>query len=247
VIKDIAFFVDLAALDRGAGAEYVVDRGAERLVYADVGVAERSDDADFLGPEPQPGPQEQAPPEPAQKSGLRGALEFDTSSQMLDDYGKLATDTWQRFLALPATEKVGVVGILLALVSVLLPWWTTVAPTGLADDHLGLEGIGLFSALLAVGGLGLVWYRLSTEPAAGRVLVLAQVAVTGLGILCGVGSFISSLTLKAPTLNPHHIRPGPGIGVVFALAAWTVALIGAVVALKDAGGARGARQRAQPQ
>ena len=158
---------------------------------------------------------------------------FDTSSQLMDDYGQLATDVWQNFLALSAPAKVGIGGAAVALLSTVFPFETIVTVAGITDDVAGVSGWGILSLVLAAAALGVAWYRLAKQPANGATFALAQAGLAGLGLAWGVVCLFHALSLHAPPINPHHYQPGPAIGVFLNLTAWTAALIGAGVGLKD--------------
>ncbi|MDF1564950.1 MAG: hypothetical protein P1V51_18045 [Deltaproteobacteria bacterium] len=174
--------------------------------------------------------------DPGGSGGVRGALEFDTSSQMMDDYEAMARKLWESFMGLPATEKVSIIGASLAALTVLFPWRIDVSPAGVADETIGLVGMGWVGLLLAVAALGINWYRL-TQPGAAdkaRTLALAVVGTCGAGLLWSVISLGAAASGGEVMVgNPHGVTPGPGYGLFMHLVAWTVAGIGAVVSLKD--------------
>ncbi len=167
---------------------------------------------------------------------IREALDFDTSSQLMDDYDQLFHALWEGIRALPATDKVFLVGACLAAITALLPWRVEVSPAGVADDVYGLFDMGWLGLLLAAASIGLIWYRHSpsTPPRQARVLALVAVGLCAGGVLWSVVSLgVEASSGKVLIGNPYGVTPGAAYGVYLHLAAWTVAGIGALVSLKD--------------
>ncbi len=143
---------------------------------------------------------------------------------------------WGSFVGLPATEKVSAIGASLAALTVLFPWRIDVSPAGIADETIGLMGMGWVGLLLALSALGVSWYRLTQPGAADKVrtLALAGIGLCGAGLLWSVVSLAAAATGGTAMVgNPHGVTPGPGYGLFMHLVAWTVAGIGAVISLKD--------------
>jgi hypothetical protein len=171
-----------------------------------------------------------------QRPSLRERLDFDTSSELMDDYDKFFREAWRRFVAAPVADKIVASGAILALVSVLMPWRIVLAQTGAPEERIGLALGGWLTLLLAIGCLGAGWLRL-TKPKANQMhFILAQLGTAGLGLIwTGIG-LLGGLIAAASAPENIPVTPGPAYGVFVCGIAWTVVLVGGLLGLKDLGG-----------
>ncbi|RMG21644.1 MAG: hypothetical protein D6729_00345 [Deltaproteobacteria bacterium] len=167
---------------------------------------------------------------------VKEALDFDASSALLDEYEDMASAYVAMFKARPLSEKLCLVGALLAALTVLFPWTVTVSPAGVEDPHLGLLELGWLSAILAAAAVAVAWVRNFSRSLKIRPLhlVFVQLVLAAVGILWGLVAYVAALRLEPPPVNPRGVEPGPTYGLYLHLLAWAVTLAGGLLALRDA-------------